>query len=177
MMRKHISMVLLLLCVTKFAYANDSHMYPDFYFVSDTISGFHFLLGAPPKLISENFCKSTESELIFEDSSGAYQEWKDYYPNELEIIWDTYDLMIRGIVFKSDRYVTSKGISIGSNKEDVLSAYGVPCNTIHKDGREILLYVNDSSKEITYDGEYLQIRIALVDGIVESVRIEVASHV
>ncbi len=132
--------------------------YPDYYYVEDQNKGFRLLLGGIPSSIQRFYGDFEEQELLLEATEPKYKIWREVYSDGFTIIYDTYNSIITSIKIKSESFVTSKGIRIGSLKDEVLDIYGFPTYENTKNGNQYYFYesffneINRSEIESTVIG-------------------------
>ncbi|MCP4176149.1 MAG: hypothetical protein GY756_00100 [bacterium] len=143
--------------------------YPDYYYVEDQNTGFRLLLGGVPSYIQRFYGDFEEQELLLEATDPKYQIWREKYSDGFTIIYDTYDLIITSIKIKSESFVTSKGIRIGSLKDEVLDIYGFPTYDQTSNVNQFFYYESFFNEINLIEGEKTVITFLFNDNIVSEI--------
>jgi hypothetical protein len=154
-------------------------IYPDDYYIIDTENDFRIVLGNAPSFVSDFYGAPLSKELIFEAKWPEYKIWREGYKCGITIEYETYDFMITYIHIDNNRFITSKGVKVGTSKEEVIQLYGEPTREIKEEDSKNKIYMlyEEVNKEINIDGEYSLIGFIIVNNTVSDIVIEIVSSV
>lgn len=169
---KRLLLIILLVFIDSIVFAEIT--YPDYYYVIDRETNFRIVLGGTPEFVSKYYGRPVVKQLLLKATSPDYEIWREIFEIGLTIDYETYDFMISNITIKTQRFITSKGIKIGSSESEVIEKYGEPTKKIKSKEKDSIIFIyRQELKEINLEGEYSLINFTIHDNNITSITLAI----
>ena len=151
-------------------------IFPDSTYMVDTETSFKIMLGLPPRLVEKQYGDPKERKIQYKYGNGR-EYWIMTY-DDLEISYETRDMMITTIGITNKKFCTSKGIKVGDSLLSVVNTYGNPAY-VNKNDNGLLTYVyKEYFKEINHiEGECTTVQFIFLNDVIVRIYLSIVSEV
>lgn len=152
--------------------------YPeDFYFI-DTKTNYKIILGLHIDYFLKEYGNQYSREVLLQLNSPKYEIIRLESKEIFEIIYETFNYRIISIRINSNRFITTKGITVGFMASEIVNVYGLPEKIFIDKETNITHYIYSGVfKEIHNNAEYLQIAFEVLNDKVISICLSILDTV